>query len=53
MLSKNVLFGLAQLIDSEKYSNLKLIYQGLEFKVYKAIICTQSPILTATYNRGF
>ena len=53
MLSKSILFSLAQLIDSKKYNNLKLIYQGLKFKIYKVIICTQFPIFTAIYNGGF
>ncbi|XTI95800.1 hypothetical protein V2W45_1257181, partial [Cenococcum geophilum] len=35
---------------SERYSDLKLICQGLEFKVYKVIICTQSSVLEAATN---
>ena len=53
MPSKSVPLGLAQLMDSKKYSDLKLIYQGLEFKVHKAIICTQSPVLAAACDGGF
>lgn len=53
MTSKGVLLGLAQLMDSEKYSDLKLVCQGLEFKVHKAIICTQSPVLAAACDGGF
>lgn len=50
---KGVPFGLAQLMDSEKYSDLKLVCQGLEFKVHKAITCTQSPVLAAACDGGF
>ena len=53
MSSKNIPFGLAQLMDSEKYSDLKLVCQGLEFKVHKAIVCTQSPVLAAACDGGF
>lgn len=40
-------------MDSGKYSDLKLVCQGLEFKVHKAIICTQSPVLAAACDGGF
>jgi hypothetical protein len=39
MLFKSILLSLAQLINNKKYSDLKLVYQGLEFKIYKVIIC--------------
>ncbi|KAF4632577.1 hypothetical protein G7Y89_g5550 [Cudoniella acicularis] len=45
--------GLAQLLNSEKYSDLKLVCQGQEFKVHKAIVCTQSPVLAAASNGSF
>lgn len=45
--------GLAQLLNSERYSDLKLVCQGQEFKVHKAIVCTQSPVLAAALNGGF
>jgi len=45
--------GLAQLLNSEKYSDLKLVCQGSEFKVHKAIVCTQSPVLAAASNGSF
>jgi hypothetical protein len=45
--------SLALLMGSEKYSDLKLVCQGQEFKVHKAIICTQSPVLAAACDGGF
>ena len=45
--------GLAQLMGNEKYSDLKLVCQGQEFKVHKAIVCTQSSVLAAACDGGF
>ena len=45
--------GLARLMDSEKYSDLKFMCQGQEFKVHKAIVCTQSSVLAAACDGGF
>jgi hypothetical protein len=54
MFSKSAaLHSLALLIGSEKYSDLKFVCQGQEFKVYKAIVSTQSPVLAAACDRGF
>ena len=47
------LHGLALLMGSEKYSDLKFVCQGQEFKVHKAIVCTQSPVLAAACDGGF
>ncbi len=43
-------FSFAQLMGTEKYSDLKFVCQGKEFKVHKAIVCTQSPVLAAACN---
>ena len=51
MTSKGDPLGLAQLMDSEEYSDLKLVCQGLEFKVHKAILSTQSPVFAAVFFR--
>jgi BTB/POZ domain len=37
------LSSLAQLMNSEKYSDLILVCDEQVFKVHKAIVCTQSP----------
>ncbi|KAH7317410.1 hypothetical protein BKA65DRAFT_466379 [Rhexocercosporidium sp. MPI-PUGE-AT-0058] len=44
---------LVQLMGSEKYSDLKFVCQGQEFKVHKAIVCTQSPVLAAACDGSF
>jgi hypothetical protein len=44
---------LAQLVNSKKYSDLKLVCQGEEFKVHKAIVCMQSPVLAAACDDVF
>ena len=38
---------------SQKYTDLVLCCQGKEFKVHRAIICTQSPVLAAACDGGF
>jgi hypothetical protein len=54
MFSKSAtLHNLALLMGAEKYSDIKLVCQGQEFKVHKAIVCTQSSVLAAACNRGF
>ena len=37
--------ALAQLMGSEKYSDLKLVCEGHEFRVHKAIVCLNLPFL--------
>lgn len=44
---------LSQILTSEKYSDLKLVCQDQEFKVHKAIVCTQSPVLAAAVDGDF
>ncbi|KAI0005617.1 hypothetical protein F4779DRAFT_620986 [Xylariaceae sp. FL0662B] len=43
----------ASLLGSEDYSDLTLACEGQEFKVHKAIICPQSPVLTAALRGDF
>lgn len=45
--------GLAGIMGSDKYSDLKFVCQGQEFKVHKAIVCTQSPVLAAACDGSF
>jgi hypothetical protein len=45
--------ALAQLMGSEKYSDLKLVCEGHEFRVHKAIVCSQPPVLTAACDGAF
>ena len=42
--------GLSQLLESQKYSDLTLLCEGHEFKVHKAIVCTQSPVIAAAVD---
>jgi hypothetical protein len=54
MFSKSAaLHSPALLMGSEKYSDLKLVCQRQEFKVHKAIVCTQSPVLAAACDGYF
>ena len=42
-----------EMMLSQKYTDLVLCCQGKEFKVHKAIVCTQSPVLAAACDGGF
>lgn len=42
-----------RLLESEKYSDLTLICQGVLFKVHCAIVCTQSPFFAAAVDGKF
>ena len=42
-----------ELMLSQKYTDMVLCCQGKEFKVHRAIICTQSPVLAAACDGGF
>ena len=42
-----------KLYQSHKYSDLKLVCHGHEFKVHKAVVCTQSPVLAAACDGNF
>lgn len=52
MSSKSVPLGLAQLTDSEKYSGLKLVSRGLEFKVPYDRFMDLSPVFAAACIRA-
>ncbi len=52
-LSKSLIEGTTSLLNSEKYSDLTITTQTRSFKVHKAIICTQSPVLAAMSDAGF
>ena len=43
----------ADLLRSEKYSDLVIKCQDEEFKVHKAIVCSQSPVLAAACDGEF
>lgn len=45
--------GLAKLLKSKKYNDLKLVCQGKEFDVHKAVVCTMSPVLDAAVSGPF
>ncbi|KAE8355900.1 hypothetical protein BDV28DRAFT_145699 [Aspergillus coremiiformis] len=44
---------LRNITESGKYSDLTLICQGKQFRVHKAVICSQSPVLAAACDGNF
>ena len=49
----SLLLAVAQLRKSAKYSDLTLTCNKVEFKVHKAIVCSQSPVLAAACDGDF
>jgi hypothetical protein len=47
------LSGLAQLMGSDKYSDLTFVCEGQKFKVHRAVVCTQSPVIAAACDGAF
>ncbi|WEW59485.1 hypothetical protein PRK78_004959 [Emydomyces testavorans] len=45
--------GFSQLLKSGQYSDLKIVCNGEVFKVHKAIVCPQSPVIAAAVNGEF
>lgn len=39
-----------ELLKTEKYSDMAIICQGVEFKVHRAAVCPQSPMLDAAFG---
>jgi len=52
-MSSKTPFNYEGLMSSQKYTDLTLSCQGQEFKVHRAIVCTQSPVLAAACDDGF
>lgn len=50
---KSLEIGIQSLLNSEKYSDLRITTQDRSFKVHKAIVCTQSKVLAAMSDSGF
>jgi hypothetical protein len=44
---------LAQLLESPEFSDLTFVCSGEEFRVHKAIVCTQSAPIKAAVQGGF
>lgn len=44
---------LHSLLISGKFSDLKLLCEGREFAVHKAILCAQSPVISTECEGGF
>lgn len=44
---------LAQMMQSGEFSDLKFVCNGHEFKVHKAVVCAQSPVIKAAIQGGF
>ncbi|OAG40790.1 hypothetical protein AYO21_04867 [Fonsecaea monophora] len=53
MSGKNPSSILARLLDSGEFSDLKFLCKGDEFKVHKAIVCMQSPVIKAAIQGSF
>ena len=53
MDAKNLDFLEDLLSKSERYSDLKITCEGYEFKVSKAFVCPQSPVIAAACEGGF
>lgn len=45
--------ALQQLLASGRFSDLILTCDGQHFRVHKAIVCSQSPMLAAAVRNGF
>jgi hypothetical protein len=39
-----------ELLKTDKYSDMTIICQGVEFKVHRAVVCPQSPMLDAAFG---
>jgi len=44
---------LASLLVSPKYSDLTMVCHGQEFRVHRAVVCPQSPVLAAACDGNF
>ena len=45
--------GSSSLMKSAKYSDLTLICNEVELRVHRAIVCSQSPVLSAACDGAF
>ncbi len=48
-----IVAGIETLLSSSKYSDLTLICADQEFKVHRAVICPQSPVISAACDGDF
>jgi hypothetical protein len=39
-----------ELLKTEKYSDMTIVCQGVEFNVHRAVVCPQSPMLDAAFG---
>lgn len=44
---------LRRLLDSGEHSDLTLTCQGEEFRLHKAVVCLQSPVIAAALRGNF
>ncbi|TAQ85562.1 hypothetical protein B7494_g6119 [Chlorociboria aeruginascens] len=44
---------LAKMMESGQFTDLKFVCNGREFKVHKAVVCPQSPVINAAIQGGF
>ncbi|OXV05207.1 hypothetical protein Egran_07025 [Elaphomyces granulatus] len=52
-MSSRTPFNYEELMRSQKYTDLTLSCQGQEFKVHRAIVCTESSVFAAACDDGF
>ena len=45
--------NLSSLLTSGKYSDLRIVSDGHQFQVHRAVVCAQSPVISAACDGGF
>lgn len=45
--------NLSSVLGSGKYSDLRIVSDGVQFKAHKAIVCTQSVVISAACDGGY
>lgn len=53
MAAGNAYSFISKLLGSGDYSDLTLVCEGETFKVHRAIVCSQSPVIAAAVNGCF
>lgn len=45
--------NLSSVLTSGKYSDLRIVSDGYQFKAHKAVVCAQSAVISAACDRGY
>lgn len=45
--------NLSSLLNTGKYSDLRIFCDGYQFQVHKAVLCSQSVVISAAVDGGF